>query len=151
MRPCMVPKEDLPGAEPLSLLFPSLAVGGRMGTAAPFNGLALSSRGPGTAPLHPESQAPLTMWVASHPTPRHRWVSEPTSMARPRGSSGTQKRLLRSRVSFVMSLDVAMGKEQAGSSLLLVLAFKKLLGTCVKAHLQLSWRTLHLYLCLETL
>ena len=51
----------------------------------------------------------------------------------------------------MMSLDVTMGKEEAGSSLLLVLAFKKLLGACVKAHLQPSWRTFHLYLCLETL
>ena len=140
----MVPKEDLPGAEPLSLLFPSLAVGSRMGTAVPFNGLTLSSRGPKRAPLHPQSQAPLTKGVASHPATRHRWDSEPASTARPRGSSGMRKSLLRSRVSSVMSLDVTVGKEQAGSSLLLVLAFKKLLGACVKAHFQPSWRTFHL-------
>ena len=42
MRSCIVPTEDLPGGEPLSRLFSSLVAGGRMGTAAPFNGLALS-------------------------------------------------------------------------------------------------------------
>ena len=42
MRPCIAPTEDLPGGEPLSLLLSSLVAGGRMGTAAPFNGLALS-------------------------------------------------------------------------------------------------------------
>lgn len=62
-----------------------------------------------------------------------------------------QKSLLRSKVSFVLNLDAMVGKEQAGSSLLLVLAFKKLLAGCVKVQLQPSWRTLHLYVCFETL
>lgn len=62
-----------------------------------------------------------------------------------------QKSLLQSKVSFVLNLDAMVGKEQAGSSLLLVLAFKKLLGGRVRVQLQPSGRTLHLYVCFKTL
>lgn len=62
-----------------------------------------------------------------------------------------QKSLLQSKVSFVLNLDAMVGKEQAGSNLLLVLAFKKLLGGRFRVQLQPSGRTLHLYVCFETL